>query len=824
MADVLSFGVKVNKRAASNSSEKIKLVNKIDNKSQSPLKPKLRSSYRMDTGTPSNQRSPNSKFGGPDECTRINYKTGELKMEKYVNRSDNNVFLYYKNKQVLFKGTVISGTSTIEEGAWNYENGQLYYKGEFNKQGVPEGENCTLYNEDGSIKFVGSIEKSNIDVNIPAKRLTKKPQEEGKESPTKSGKEIKKVKIKIDPGKISIFQLTRHEIVEIPKEGIMFAWKRENLSDSRFVNQAFQDYEEFVYCGTIKNGYIEGKGKLYYLESDAKAELDDLMELEVKSKKSHSSSRVYSSSNRNLKATPTGNTLDVPVKSNAYGSSSNIKRKIDSSDSKNSKCHSPQPSSMLRDQKNSVSGNKSPLIKVKMLGDSLTPEKKASVNDKTLSTPQSKLTKSMHLNNTAPNQAKMEVTGNGNYLKVNNFNANDDNLSTDKTPCSDIARKMTDGSSEEKYKHQLFYEGEFSHGLIHGKVKFQKISNDEEPQPIFTGSMDEGLLNGNGRYFYPSGKKFLIGFWENDLMIGDQNCGFYETGLRFFEGLWDNEGGRSVKIFDRNGKSVQYKGTTYPLDYSSYKLDWFKGTSFDRGTGKRRCIGTWVNGKLNGDGVEIYDNLGVLMSIANYKEGLQNWSKEWNKEGKLKLEANWHNNRWQGMVRKYGPSEELIYEGIFGNGQKDGFGTEYWDIEATGGKPLVKKIEGTYKRGKLYGEHIQIFNKDELLKYSGGIKNDLKEGPGSIYHKNGILEMTCMWNNDKPNDSFVRVFSSEGFPIYEGTITKGFRKGFGRMWDMRGKLKCVGWFEGNHHYNRNKPGWNCDHVGKLVEYMGEEVK
>ena len=104
------------------------------------------------------------------------------------------------------------------------------------------------------------------------------------------------------------------------------------------------------------------------------------------------------------------------------------------------------------------------------------------------------------------------------------------------------------------------------------------------------------------------------------------------------------------------------------------------------------------------------------------------------------------------------------------------------------------------------------------------MKNDLKDGPGKLYHKNGVLEMSCMFAQDKPNDSHVRVFSNEGFPIYEGEIRKGFRQGLGRMWDYRGKLKFVGQFDGTHNYNRNKSGWHCDHVGKLVEYMGVEMK
>jgi len=164
---------------------------------------------------------------------------------------------------LLFRGDVLLAGSTIEEGTWYYENGQVYYKGTFNKQGHPEGENCTLYNEDGSVKFLGEIDKCLIDIKIPSKR--KKDPMESEDIPVPAKKlEIKKMKIKIDPGKISIIQLTRQEYIDIPRDGIMFAWKRENMTESRFMDEVFQDYEEFVYCGSVKNGYIEGKGKLFY--------------------------------------------------------------------------------------------------------------------------------------------------------------------------------------------------------------------------------------------------------------------------------------------------------------------------------------------------------------------------------------------------------------------------------------------------------------------------------------------------------------------------------------------------------------------------------
>ena len=91
VADALRYGISNSKRATSNTSGKTGFVNKSssDNKSQSPAKPRTDRSNRM--GTPTRNGKSTSKFGGYDECTRINYKSGELKMEKFINRKDNNL-------------------------------------------------------------------------------------------------------------------------------------------------------------------------------------------------------------------------------------------------------------------------------------------------------------------------------------------------------------------------------------------------------------------------------------------------------------------------------------------------------------------------------------------------------------------------------------------------------------------------------------------------------------------------------------------------------------------------------------------------------------
>lgn len=67
------------------------------------------------------------------------------------------------------------------------------------------------------------------------------------------------------------------------------------------------------------------------------------------------------------------------------------------------------------------------------------------------------------------------------------------------------------------------------------------------------------------------------------------------------------------------------------------------------------------------------------------------------------------------------------------------------------------------------------------------------------------------------------MYSNEGFPIWEGKIGQGYRKGFGKMYDLRGKLVCMGWFEGSHNCDKSKPYFKKDHVGKFVENMGSMV-
>lgn len=136
------------------------------------------------------------------------------------------------------------------------------------------------------------------------------------------------------------------------------------------------------------------------------------------------------------------------------------------------------------------------------------------------------------------------------------------------------------------------------------------------------------------------------------------------------------------------------------------------------------------------------------MSVGNYIDGNLKWSKEWNKEGKLKLEATWHNSRWQGNIKRYGPNEELIFEGGYENGVKEGRGVEFWDLVTAKGIVGLKKMEAKYRKGKLFGEGIKIYNEKGVPKFDGTFIEDKKEGLGTVYHKNGIKEFTANFKHN----------------------------------------------------------------------------
>ena len=368
----------------------------------------------------------------------------------------------------------------------------------------------------------------------------------------------------------------------------------------------------------------------------------------------------------------------------------------------------------------------------------------------------------------------------------------------------------------------LFFHGNLVKNCINGNVKFYQNRVETKPKPILIGNISDGLQNGFGEIYYPNSKKFFKGDWENDLPTGTKNVGYHDTGLKFFDGEFDTEGGKNVTIYYRNGKEKIFTGRTTPLDIAKRTINKLHGISFDRLTGKKKCNGHWLNEKLEGEGIEMFDSNEILMSVGTYKSGNLLTSKEYYTDRTLKLEANWAgHNKMTGIVRKYDEKGNLTWDGNYELGLKSGSGIEYYGVEQTGGKPMMKKVEGFWKKGKIDGDDIKLYDSKGVLRFCGEFSEGQKWGVGKQYHSNGVLEFESDFKDGRLNGRFVRMFSDMGFPVFEGGYMNGYRYGFGKVYDNDGKLRVFGYFyDGSHGVMKSKPYFVRNGEGKFVDNMG----
>lgn len=212
-----------------------------------------------------------------------------------------------------------------------------------------------------------------------------------------------------------------------------------------------------------------------------------------------------------------------------------------------------------------------------------------------------------------------------------------------------------------------------------------------------------------------------------------------------------------------------------------------------------------------------------LISISTYRAGILIYSKEYYKDGNIKIEANWAiNNRYNGLVRRYDQKGNLTWDGMYELGLRTGEGIEYWDFQEAGRK-VVKKVEGFWKKGKIDGDGIKIYNNKGVLRFCGRFVDGEKEGVGRQYHWNGAFEFEGTFKNGKLNMRFVRMFSDMGFVSFEGKYRNGFRSGYGKVYDMDGKLRVFGFFDGSHAICKKKPYFVRNAEGGLVDCMGRKV-
>ena len=165
------------------------------------------------------------------------------------------------------------------------------------------------------------------------------------------------------------------------------------------------------------------------------------------------------------------------------------------------------------------------------------------------------------------------------------------------------------------------------------------------------------------------------------------------------------------------------------------------------------------NEKWKGKGKQ-YDDEGILIFegefLYNYKiKGKYYVNKQLEFEGEFRRNKKWNGKGYDengnaiyelingnGKVKEYDGYDNLIFEGGYLNGERNGKGKKY-------------------KRGK--------------LRFEGEYLNDKRNGKGKEYDKKGNLIFEGEYLNDKRNGK-GKEYDDKGNIIYEGEYLKGERK------------------------------------------------
>ena len=259
------------------------------------------------------------------------------------------------------------------------------------------------------------------------------------------------------------------------------------------------------------------------------------------------------------------------------------------------------------------------------------------------------------------------------------------------------------------------------------------------------------------------------------------------------------------------GKYIIYKSKGKGKDYVGYR---------DKLLYEGDYINGQRNGKRNGKGKEYYCYSGKLKFECEYLNGRELIGTIYDKyNNKIPIDNT------SGKGKEYNCYGNLIYEGEYLNGQRNGKGKEYDEYFGNliyEGEYLNDKRNGKGKecmRGSLIFEGEYRYNKKWNGKgydENGNLIYELINGNGIAkeYNEDNELLFEGEFLNGKRNGK-GKEYDVLGRLIFEGEYLNGQRNGKGKEYYSNGELR----FEGEYLYNKKIKG-KCYRKGKL-EFEGE---
>ena len=347
-----------------------------------------------------------------------------------------------------------------------------------------------------------------------------------------------------------------------------------------------------------------------------------------------------------------------------------------------------------------------------------------------------------------------------------------------------------------KSKSSYFTQRIFS--LIGEKRKLQLLKYNKNLQKL----MNIGIINyryykGNGILydFNGMGKEYNVKNnrveYEGEYINGERNGKGKEYDILdrlIFEGEYVNG--------KRNGKGREYNENGEILFQGEYlnNTRWI-GTLYKYNIfGERRNYK--LNNNINGK-VKEYYNSGKLQFKGEYLNGQRNGKgREYNKEGYLIFEGEYLNDLKQiGYV--HDPFNNIIYELKDGKG----FVRECDNIN----NELI--FEGEYLHGQRNGKGKEYNDEGELI-FEGEFLNGQRNGKGVEYDEEGFIKFKGEYINGKKNGKGL-FYSENGF-IFEGEYLYDFK--------IKGKLlyNINLEYEGEFFYNKKWTGKGYDEKGNII--------
>ena len=235
-----------------------------------------------------------------------------------------------------------------------------------------------------------------------------------------------------------------------------------------------------------------------------------------------------------------------------------------------------------------------------------------------------------------------------------------------------------------------------------------------------------------------------------------------DENILLFEGQYSNGKKNGYgKEYYKNGK-IKYKG-----EYSN-GLRHSKGEEYYK-NGKIKYKGEYSKGKLNGKGIEFFET-GVKSFQGEYINERKWNGIGYNSKGKKVFEI----SNGRGNVLEYNSLGQLLFEGEYIDGDRNGKGKEYYENSSI-------KFEGIYLKGKKWNGIGYNLKGKEVYRIRDG-KGDVKEynevgqlifkGPYINGEKNGKGKEYCF----EIEDDDKKVYK------YEAEYLNGKKNGTGKIY------------------------------------------